>query len=972
MKKTILLLIVILGSIHPPTLSGSVNDSTWADSVFRTLSCEQKIAQLFFIRAYSSRDSVYEDSLVFLVKTFNIGGVCFFKGTPSRQAILTNRFQNAAQTPLLISIDAECGLGIRLDSAFSFPWPMTLGAIQDDSLIYRMGNFVAEACKRMNIQINFAPVVDINNNPKNPVINFRSFGEQRNLVANKGSLCMKGMQDHGIMATAKHFPGHGDTDSDSHLTLPLINHSITRMDSIELFPFKRLINDGVQGVMVAHLYVPCFDSSTNSATTLSRNTITGILKQQLNFKGLVITDALDMKGVTKFFKPGEIEVKALQAGNDVLLLPQNVKIAIQSIKQAVENGLITQELIDQKCHKILRFKFQLGLAKKHNIPIDNLIPDLNPPAAEALRNTLFKSAITLLKDEVQLIPLKSLDRRKFASISIGDTCMTSFQKSLSTYASVTHYNTPLDPDKKLSDSLVNELSEYHIIFVGLHHFSSFPADSFGISGKAIHLLDTLFRQNRCILSVFGNPYSLNLIPGLRNAESVIVTYQDNPSTENYAGELIFGGIPAKGKLPVSVPPFKFGSGEQTEKSRLESVIPEEIGISSVSLKRIDSIAESGIRAGAFPGCQILFAKDGKVFYHKSFGHPRYEDSTRVTNDDIYDLASVTKIAATTIALMKLYEDGKIKLDDSLGNYLPELTGSNKSGLILRDVLTHQAGLKSWIPFFEKTLLQKKPNSLIYQPEPSELYPFRVAENLYIQKSYPDSIYKTIIDSPLLTIREYKYSDLGFYLLKKIIEKLTGKPFHQYLADVFYKPLGLQTMGFLPLEKFQRNRLIPTETDMTFRMQVIWGDVNDPGAAMIGGVSGHAGLFSNAMDLAVIMQLILQEGQYGGKQYFQQKTVKEFTRVQFSQNGNRRGLGFDKPLLNPSSDGPCTQYASPLSFGHSGFTGNLVWADPENQLIYVFLSNRTYPDSKNTKLSDMNIRTNIQETIYNLLKKVQIK
>jgi len=972
MKKIILILTGIWGILLPVTIYGSINDSTWADSVFRTLTAEQKIAQLIFIRAYSSRDSVYEDSLVNLVRTFNIGGICFFKGSPSRQAFLTNRFQNAAQTPLLISIDAECGLGMRLDSAFSFPWQMTLGAIQDDSLIYKMGTYVADACKRMGIQINLAPVVDINNNPRNPVINFRSFGEDRNQVANKGSLYMKGMQDHGIMTTAKHFPGHGDTDSDSHLTLPVINHSMNRMDSIELFPFKRLINDGVKGVMIAHLYVPCFDSSANVATTLSKNTITGILKQRLGFTGFVMTDALDMKGVTKFFKPGEIEVKALQAGNDILLLPQDVKVDIKRIRRAVDSGLISQESIDQKCYKLLNLKFQMGLAVNRQIALNNLVADLNTPNAEALRNTLYKSSVTLLKDDVQLIPLKSLDRRKFASLSIGDTCITTFQSSLNMYTRVDPYNCPFNFDKKLSDSLVNELAGYHIILVGLHHFSSFPADSFGISPNAMHLLDTLFRQNRCILSVFGNPYSLNLLPGLRNAESVIMTYQDNPTTETYAAELIFGGISAKGRLPVSVTRFKAGTGEKTEKNRLEIVIPDEMGIPCVDISRIDSIANAGIKSGAFPGCHILFAKDGKVFYNKSFGHPRYEDSVLVENDDIYDLASVTKVAATIIAIMKLYDDGKIKLDDSLVTYLPELKGSNKSGLVLRDVLTHQAGLKSWIPFFEKTIINGKPDPLIYQPYPSNLFPFRVAENLYILKSYSDSIYKAIIDSPLRPTRDYKYSDLGFYLLKRIVEKLTGKPFDQFLADVFYKPMGLQTMGFMPLEKFKRERLIPTERDTVFRMQVIWGDVNDPGAAMLGGISGHAGLFSNALDLAVIMQMLIQEGQYGGKQYIQTKTVKEFTRVQFPKSGNRRGLGFDKPLLNSSTDGPCYEHASLSSFGHSGFTGNLVWADPENGLIYIFLSNRTYPDSKNSKLSEMNIRTNIQKVVYDLLKKYRIK
>jgi beta-N-acetylhexosaminidase len=625
-----------------------------------------------------------------------------------------------------------------------------------------------------------------------------------------------------------------------------------------------------------------------------------------------------------------------------------------------------------KCRRILMLKYQMGLPQRPVIKTTGLFSDLNPPGAAALRNMLYNSAITLIKDDVQLIPLKSLDRRRLATISVGDTTLTPFQERANLYAGMDHFNISLNPGKKLTDSLIDRLSGYHIILAGLHRFSSFPADSFGLSRNVLHFLDTLFRENRCILSVFGNPYALAIIPGLKNAEAIIESYQDNPVAEEMTAELIFGGIPAKGRLPVSVAAFKAGTGEKTEKNRLEFVLPEELGIPSPALEPIDSTAISGIKAGAYPGCQVLFAKGGKVFYKKSFGNPTYGDSILVTNEDIYDIASVTKIAATTLALMKLYDDGKIRLDDSLGSYLPELRGSNKSGLILRDVLTHQAGLISWVPFYEKTITAKGPDPGIYQPESSMAFPLRVAENLYILKSYPDSVYQFILSSPLRASRDYKYSDLGFYLLKRIVERQSGKPFDQYLGEVFYKPLGLQSIGFHPLERFNRKKLMPSEKDTVFRGQVIWGDVNDPGAAMLGGISGHAGLFSNALDLAVIMQMLIQNGQYGGRQYIQPKTVREFTRVQFPQNGNRRGLGFDKPLLNPSPEGPCYEGASPSSFGHTGFTGILVWADPTNDLVYIFLSNRTFPDSKNTKLAGMNIRTNIQKIAYDLLKKYRIK
>ncbi len=972
MKRILILLLILFLIAGQARAIRASRDSVWADSVLKSLTLDQKIAQLLFIRAYSTRDSVYEDSLLNIIRTYTIGGVCFFKGTPWRQVSLTNRIQLSAKPPLLISTDAEWGLGMRLDSAFSFPRPMTLGAISNDSLIYLMGQRVADACLRVGVHINFAPVADINNNPANPVINFRSFGEDREKVAIKGSLYMQGMQERGIMTTAKHFPGHGDTDTDSHVTLPVINHQMQRLDSVELYPFKRLIRNGVKGIMVAHLYVPALDSSARIPTTLSRNTITELLKKKLGFSGFVVSDALDMKGVTRFYNPGEIEVKALLAGTDILLLPQDVKSAIRGIREAIESGLLTEQIIDKKCRRILLLKFRMGLSQFHPIPTAGLYADLNPPADSALRNILYQSAITLVKDDLQLIPLKSLDRRKFATISIGDTLITPFQQMTGNYVSIDHFNISMNPDKKTADSILDRLSGYHVILAGLHHLSSFPADSFGFSTRTLHFLDTLFRVNRCILSVFGNPYCLAMIPGLQNAEAIVESYQDNPVSEALTAELIFGGIPAKGRLPVSTAGFRAGTGEGTEKNRLEFILPEEIGIPSRALLEIDSVALGGISAGAYPGCQILLAKGGKIFYRRSFGHPTYRDTARVCNQDIYDLASVTKVAATTLALMKLCDEGKVRLDDSLGRYLPELKGSNKSGLIIRDVMTHQSGLIPWIPFFEKTLNGGDPDPRIYHLVPSDEYPLRVAGNMYILRSYADSIYKAIIDSPLRASRDYKYSDLGFYLLKRVVERISGKPFDQYLSESFYKPLGTRSIGFHPSERFSQTQIIPSERDSMFRMQVLQGDVNDSGAAMLGGISGHAGLFSNSLDLAVILQMLIQDGQYGGRQYLQPGTVKEFTRVQFPQNGNRRGLGFDKPLLSPSSDGPCYEGASPASFGHTGFTGTMVWADPDNDFLFVFLSNRTFPNPHNTRLSMMNIRTNIQKIAYELMKKYQVK
>jgi beta-N-acetylhexosaminidase len=947
--------------------SQATGDSLWVDSVFLSLTQEQRIAQLLIIRAYSGRDSVYNDSLTNIIKKWNVGGVCFFKGSPFTQVSLTNRWQKTATTPLLICTDAEWGLGMRLDSAFSFPRQMTLGAISNDSLIYIMASAIARDCERTGVHVNFAPVVDINNNPLNPVINTRSFGEDKYAVTRKGLMYMKGLEDHGIMATAKHFPGHGDTDADSHLTLPVINKSYDQLDSIELFPFRGMIKNGVRGIMAGHLYLPEYDKGFITPATLSGNVINQLLREKMGFHGLIITDALDMQAVTKLYKPGEIEVKALLAGNDILLLPQNVETAIMRIKLAIDSALIPMTLIDEKCRKILNLKYKTGLSYMREISTDHLVKDLNPVSSDILNRRIYKEALTLVTNHYDFIPINFLDRRKIAVLSIGDTMVTTFQVTLGNYAPVDLFNLPLSFTPKRADSILKLLDSYNLLIIGIHNTNNNPAKKYGISDEALALIDSCSVSGKVVLDVFGSTYILGLIKTPSNLDAIMVSYEDNEVSQQLSAELIFGGFPAKGQLPVTASTnFPIRTGMGSEKNRFEYVLPEEIGIPSSSLMMIDSIAMKGIASEAYPGCQVLFAKGGKVFYRKSFGYPVYGDSIMVQNDDLYDLASVTKVASTTLAIMKLYEEGKISLNDPLIRYLPKLKGSNKEKLTIREIMTHQAGLQPWIRFYEKTLKNGSPDPDIYQSSPSLEFPDRVAENMYIRRNWQDSIYQEIIHSKLSSVKEYKYSDLGFYLLKLVIENITGQTLDVYMAEKFYRPLGLTTMTYTPRDRFPLSRIMPTENDTIFRRQLIHGDVHDPGAAMLGGVSGHAGLFSDANDLAIILQMLLNSGEYGGKRYFLPSTVKEFTKVQFPENGNRRGLGLDKPQINYTPDGPTCRSASPNSFGHSGFTGTYIWADPENDLLYVFLSNRVYPSASNQKISEMNIRTEIHQKMYDIL------
>ncbi len=974
MKIVIIIILLFLGLYQE--ISSSMPDQSldykkirkekWADSVFHSLTLNQQIAQLLVVRAYSNRNQSYNDSMAGLIRNYNIGGVCFFQGSPVAQATLTNSWQQTAKTPLLVAIDAEWGLGMRLDSVHDFPFQMTLGASVNDSLTYDMAAAIAHDCRRMGIHMNLAPVVDVNNNPKNPVINFRSFGENPITVARKGVSYVKGLQDNGIVATAKHFPGHGDTDTDSHMDLPVISHPAERMESVELYPFREAIGNQINGIMIAHLYMPMYDTTSNLASTLSPRIITDLLKKKLDFQGVVITDALDMSGVTKFFPPGEIEVKALLAGNDILLLPQDVSKAINTIRKAVDDGIIAQTIITERCLKILRLKFDMGLDFYQPVKLENLTPDLNPSSSKCITNKIYKSAVTVVKNENNLLPLGLLQRRQIATISIGEDQLTPFQESLNWFAPATHFQISKQASPEEFINLEQQLAPYNLLIIGLHRNKLYPAQKFGNPEQVFEFIENMSRKKRTILTVFGNPYLMQSIENMPDLEAIILTYQDQPEAEEVAAEVIFGGVSAQGELPVTTGGFAIGSGVKFGKSRLEFALPEEVGIPSWKLAPIDSLIINGIDSAAYPGCQVLFAREGKIFYYKAFGNPTYEDPVAVTRTDLYDIASLTKVAATTLAMMKLYEEGVFHPDDPLSSYLPELRATDKEKITIREVMTHQAGLQAWIPFYLLTLNDTLADLEIYDTLYSPLHPIKVAENLYMKRNYTDSIYSWIIHSKLRKNKKYKYSDLGFYLLQKLIERKTGMTLPAYLDKTFYKPLGLTTLGFNPSAKFPIERIMPTEYDSVFRKQLIRGDVHDPGAAMLGGFSGHAGLFSDAFDLAVILQMLLSNGEYGGKQYLLPSTIREFTRKQFPGKESRRGMGFDKPLPEYDPLGPTCEAATPSSFGHSGFTGTYIWADSDRDLVYIFLSNRICPNAANSKISKMNIRTKIHQKMYEII------
>lgn len=954
----------------PDMLSAEIWSNQWVETKMATLTADERIGQLFMVAAYSDKDgTAHQTEIANLITRYHIGGLIFMKGSPMKQAQMTNYFQSISQTSLLIGIDGEWGLSMRLSDTPLFPRQIALGAIQDNRLIYDMGHEIARECLRMGIHINFAPVSDINSNANNPVIGDRSFGEDRYNVTEKAIAYMQGMEQNGILACAKHFPGHGDTDKDSHQALPVIKHDINRLRSVELYPFQQIIQRGISSVMVAHLAIPAIDAAKlkgdlTMPTTLSKKVVTNLLKTELGFEGLVFTDALNMKGVSDYFDPGVVDVKALLAGNDVLLFSENVGKAIEEIKKAIARGDITQAEIDSRVRKILNAKQRVGLDRYQPIKIEGLLQDLNTPQTELVQMRLWENALTLVRDDYHQIPFKQLETKQFASVAIGTNTLTPLQNMLGKYAPFAHHTLKTADSPAAYSAKLEALKGYSHVIVSVHQMTRKSSNNYGISDAALSFIRTLQLKTNVTIVIFGNPYSLKAFEG---ASSLLVGFDDNAIAQNAVAQALFGGIQTKGKLPVTASAtYKSGLGITTEPPiRFKYSIPEEVGINSADLLAIDKIVDDAIRAQAMPGCQVLIAKDGKVIWERGYGYHTYSSAEPVQLGDLYDMASVTKIAGSMLGLMNMYETKAINLYDPLKRYLPELDTTNKGNLLIRDMLIHEAGLRAWIGFYEETLTEPI-RSQVYSSSPDDKHTIKVADNMYMSRDFDAMIWRMIAASDLPNKGDYKYSDLGFYYFKKMIEKHAQKPMNEYLAERFYRPLGLTTMGYNPIERFSKRRIAPTENDQKWRRQIVQGTVHDMGAAMLGGVGGHAGLFSNANDMGVLMQMMMNGGTYGGRQYFQPSTLQTFTAQQ--KNGSRRGLGFDKPEINPHWSNPASSKASPRTFGHTGFTGTCAWADPDNKLVFIFLSNRTYPQINNNKLQSLKVRTRIQDVVYEALEK----
>jgi beta-glucosidase-like glycosyl hydrolase/CubicO group peptidase (beta-lactamase class C family) len=948
---------------EPPYLKDTSN--VWVDSVLKTMTLDEKIGQLFMVAAYSNKDEVSYKAIEKYINEYKVGGLIFFQGTAQKQAELTNRYQAQSKIPLWIGFDGEWGLGMRLDNTISYPRQLTLGAIDRPELIYDMGKEIARQMKRIGIHINFAPDIDVNSNPNNPVINDRSFGDNKFGVVRRGLAYMQGMQDNKILASGKHFPGHGDTDVDSHKDLPVLKHSVERLESVELYPFKQFIRYGVGSIMVSHLNVLALDGAPNFPATLSPKIIQQKLIDSMGFKGLVFTDAMNMKGITKYYPSGVAEVMAILAGNDVMLFPDDVDAAVAGVRCAVlQDSIISEETINRKVRKILAAKFWLGLNQYKPINLDGIDADINSDSAKFLKFRLLENAVTVVQDSAKIIPVLNLQKR-IANVSIGSSKATVFSTMLDKYTQVDHFFFPKDTEIKTFNDALVKLKDYHLVIADIQDMSRFAAKNFGLTDNSITFLKQVNKQNTTILCVLGSPYSLKYF---QDFNSIIVGYNEEEEAESITAQIIFGARGAEGTLPVTVGKFQYGSGECTQANmRLKYGNPLEVNINAKTLKKVDGIIYKAIEDRIFPGAQLLVAKDGNVIYEKAYGFHTYDNTLATKTTDLFDIASLTKVTASVPMIMKMQEQGKININHTLGEYYTYPEGSNKKSIVIKEMLCHQAGLPAWIPFYKNSLdVTGNPDSLWYAKIQDSIFSVKILDSLYLKKSFQDSVWKMIYDCGLSPVKDYKYSDLGYYLLQQIIEKTYKDSLQNITRKYLYAPLGMNYTQYNPKwNGYDLNKIMPTEIERNFRQSLLLGTVHDQGAALLGGVAGHAGIFTNANDLAKYFQLLLNGGTYGGYKYYEASTIKNFTTKQYPNN--RRAIGFDKstPI---GQDGPTCDAASPESFGHTGFTGTIAWADPKTNLIFIFLCNRVYPSAEVNTLAKQGIRPKIQQVIYDAINK----
>ena len=956
----------------------------WVDSVMQTLSLRERIGQLFIYTIAPTQTKANVDLLRKVVKDYKVGGLLFSAGEVPDQVALTNLAQEWADVPLMITLDGEWGLAMRLKETPRFPRNMVLGCIADDNLLYEYGREVARECCEMGIHVNFAPVADVNINPSNPVINTRSFGEDPANVARKVVAYARGLEDGGVVSVAKHFPGHGDTNVDSHKALPTLRFSRERLDSVELYPFRQVIDAGLNGIMVGHLAVPALEGREGVPTSLSRKITHDLLVDELRFKGLVFTDALAMKGVSG---SASLCLEALKAGHDQLLVPRRIKEDVDAVLRAVKHGELSKEDIARRCRKVLTYKYALGLNRKPFVRMSGLSTRLNTPQARDLVRRLSLAAVTVLGNEEKTLPLDPT-LKDVAVVNVGDHAeLMPFMQALRPYAEPERFDVARGMNASQCAAFQKRLASYRRVLVCVTEDNLDAYRTF---------FETFAPEVPVVYVLFVQGYRLeSWMDGcLKKASAVVLAHASDEEVQQGVADILYGVAGADGRLSASIgEAFVAGEGVTIEPRTLPRYNPDEHGMDAGILSQIDDIVEEGIRKGAFPGCQVVVWKDGHEMFNKAFGTQEKGGKVPVEATDVYDLASLTKMTATLLAVMKLYDQGLLSLTDYASTYLPFLKGTDKERITIRELLMHESGLPSTILFYQVAIDKESYAGTLFKASADRLHtvrlgrktwgnphfrfragltsPFRtgsctiqVSDSLWLQASFKQEMMRKIADARLRDKR-YRYSCVGFILLQQVVEARAGLSMDEFLHKEFYEPMGLTHTGFRPLAFLSARHIVPTSTDAFLRKTTLRGFVHDESAAFLGGVSGNAGLFSNASEVAALCQMLLDDGVYQGKRYLSAETCRTFT-TQTSRI-SRRGLGFDKPGKANERFSPCCESAPASVYGHTGFTGTCAWVDPDNGLVYVFLSNRISPDVCNNLLMELDVRERIQETIYRALR-----
>lgn len=898
-------------------------DQNWVDSSLQSMTLEEKIGQLIIVWTtsyYMPDDSKRWQELVRYTTEKKIGGFYFSLGGIYEFPVHANKLQAMASTPLLITVDFEWGAGMRIGQATTFPRAMALGAARDTALAYRMGLAIAKEARALGVHQNYSPVVDVNNNPKNPVINTRSFGENPKLVADMARAMFRGEQDGNLIATVKHFPGHGDTDIDTHLELPSLHLSRGRMDSIELYPFKDAIQNGVMSVMVAHIHSSAFDISDSIPATASANITTKLLKEEMGFNGIIVTDALAMRGISKLYNAGEAAVRAFKAGSDMLLMSPNTDEAIDSLLSAVRRGEISEERLNYSVRKILSYKQFVGLDRQRTVEVDSVSAAVGSQAHKDLAKEIARKSITVLGNDSTILPLKNLNGSKTTFFVFADTEDPDGNKELlnEIRQRIRIDAVVIDPRSNTMeyDSALKKAKNSDLIICQFNYQMRSGAMSGFLPKEVVQLVKDITALKKPVIGIStGNPYVVMELPRL---SSFVQTYGSSTASEEACAEVLFGEQPARGKLPISIPgKFVYGDGVTYDPIVVSNGKPSDVGFDPIALKKVDTIITAAIADSAFPGAVVLIAKDGYVVHEKAYGRMTYDQTAvPVSTDALFDLASVTKVISTTSAVMRLVDEKRISLDDPVIKYIPEFGKNGKEKITLYNLMVHNSGLQAWRKYYE------------------------ICDS-------PKCVLDSIFAAPLVykTGDSTIYSDLGLITMGKVIEKVTKTTLDVYVDSIFFKPLGMKNTMYNPPQSLLY-RTVPTEVDSLWKKtyRAVKGRVHDENAATLGGVSGHAGLFSTASDLVKILQMELNGGIYGGRRYIQEATIKQFTTRQSEKSS--RGIGWD----TKSSDGSFSgRYTSLKTFLHTGFTGTSVVVDPEKNIIVIFLTNRVYPTRNSSKL-----------------------